>query len=137
MYGVLDLTNSAGGAKDLLSNMGVGGFLASLIIALLYIVSMWKIFTKAGKQGWIAIIPIVNTVVLFKIADLNPWLLLLYLIPIVNIFAIIITAIILEVNLAKNFGKSGGFAVGLIFLNVIFMPILAFSDAKYKSIENK
>ena len=33
--------------------------------------------------------------------------------------------------LAKVFGKETGFAVGLIFLTVIFEAILAFSDAKY------
>jgi hypothetical protein len=35
------------------------------------------------------------------------------------------------IALAQVFGKSGGFAVGLIFLSLIFMAILAFGDAKY------
>ena len=40
-------------------------------------------------------------------------------------------AIITMVKLAKAFGKSGGFAVGLIFLSIIFYCILAFGDAQY------
>ena len=36
------------------------------------------------------------------------------------------------VNLAKAFGKDGGFAVGLILLNTIFIMILAFGSAEYQ-----
>ncbi len=35
-----------------------------LAVLILCIVAAWRIFTKAGKPGWRAIIPIVNTVVL-------------------------------------------------------------------------
>jgi hypothetical protein len=35
------------------------------------------------------------------------------------------------VDLAKSFGKSGGYAVGLIFLSFIFIPMLGFGSAKY------
>ncbi|MBZ0199154.1 MAG: DUF5684 domain-containing protein, partial [Ignavibacteriaceae bacterium] len=37
------------------------------------------------------------------------------------------------VDLAKVFGKGGGFAAGLIFLPMIFYPILGFGDAEYSS----
>ena len=39
----------------------------------LYIVSMWKLFKKAGKQGWESIVPYYNTYVLIEIAGLNWW----------------------------------------------------------------
>jgi uncharacterized protein DUF5684 len=39
--------------------------------------------------------------------------------------------IIVAVDLAKSFGKGGGFAVGLILLPIIFFPILAFGSAAY------
>ena len=51
----------------------------SLIILAFYvliIVAQWKIFTKAGQEGWKALIPIYNVVVLYKIIGLSPWLLL-------------------------------------------------------------
>jgi hypothetical protein len=92
------------------------------------IVSMWKIFTKAGKPGWASIIPIYNIVVLFRISGLNALLILLMFIPIVNVVMIFV----LYINLAKSFGKGAGFGLGLIFLNIIFMPILAFSNAEYQ-----
>jgi len=98
-----------------------------LAIAVLGIVAMWKIFEKAGEPGWAAIIPFYNLYVLFKITWGNGWKFLFLLIPIANFVFLIITM----VKLAKAFGKSGGFAVGLIFLSVIFYCILAFGDAQY------
>jgi hypothetical protein len=40
--------------------------------------------------------------------------------------------IILTIDLAKSFGKGTGFALGLIFLSIIFWPVLAFGDATYQ-----
>ena len=93
---------------------------------------MWKIFKKAGKPGWASIIPIYNAVVMFQICGMNPWLLLLAIIPFVNFVTAPILSIIMNVNLAKKFGKGGGFAVGLIFLNFIFTLILAFGESEYQ-----
>lgn len=45
-------------------------------------------------------------------------------------FALVIN-ILYCVSLARSFGKSGGFAVGLIFLYPIFASILAFGKAQY------
>ncbi len=98
-----------------------------LAVMVLGIVAMWKIFEKAGEPGWAAIIPFYNLYVLFKITWGNGWKFLFLLIP----FANIVFAIITMVKLAKAFGKSGGFAVGLIFLSIIFYCILAFGDAQY------
>lgn len=98
-----------------------------LILYIIMVVANWKIFTKAGKPGWASIIPFYNYYVLFEIAGMNGWMFLLLLIPIVNI----VMAIMLYLNLAKAFGQSTGFAVGLILLNPIFMLILGFGSAKY------
>jgi hypothetical protein len=35
------------------------------------------------------------------------------------------------IDIARNFGRSGWFAAGLIFLPIIFFPILAFGDSVY------
>lgn len=103
----------------------------SLVVYVLMVVAMWRMFTKANKPGWAALIPIYNMVVLYQIAGLNPWLLLLYIIPFVNFIASIVLAIMLCINLSKAFGKSSGFAVGLIFLNTIFMLILGLGNSEY------
>jgi hypothetical protein len=109
------------------------GTILSLAVAVLAIVAMWKIFEKAGEPGWAAIIPFYNLYVLFKITWGKGWNFLLLLIPIANIVILIITM----VKLAKAFGKSGGFAVGLIFLSVIFYSVLAFDQSQYLGVPEK
>jgi uncharacterized membrane protein YhaH (DUF805 family) len=107
--------------------IGAIGGLFSLIIIILMIVSMWKVFTKAGKPGWACLIPFYNIIVMLQIAGKPGWWLLLFLIPVVNFIIAIITLL----AFAANFGKGGGFVAGLIFLPFIFWPLLAFGDARY------
>ncbi|MCA9538881.1 MAG: signal peptidase I [Myxococcales bacterium] len=107
---------------------GIAGMIVPLAIAILVIASMWKIYAKAGQPGWAAIIPIYNIVVLLKIVGRPVWWIILFLIPIVSIIALIL----IYVDLAKSFGKGAGFAVGLLLLGFIFLPILAFGDAQYQ-----
>jgi Family of unknown function (DUF5684) len=116
-------TTSAAGAAG-----GAVGCLIGLVVGLLLIVSMWKVFSKAGQPGWAAIIPIYNIYVLCKVAGRPGWWLLLMLIPLVNF----IIAIILNIDIAKKFGKGVGFGIGMIFLPFIFYPILGFGSAQYQ-----
>ena len=96
-----------------------------LVFGVISIVSYWKIFEKAGKPGWAAIIPIYSTIVLLEIIKKPLWWLLLLLIPGVNlIFAIWATNL-----LSKSFGKNEGFTIGLLLLPIIFLPILAFDKS--------
>ena len=91
------------------------------------IAAMWKVFDKAGQPGWAAIIPIYNYIVWLQIIGKPWWWVLLLIIPLVNI----VFVIIMYVELAKSFGKGTGFAIGLIFLSIVFFPILGFGDARY------
>jgi hypothetical protein len=110
-----------------MAGIGVGIMVIYLIIGLLMIIAMWKVYTKAGKPGWAVIIPIYNAIVLLEIVDKPLWWIILMLIPLVNV----IISIIVTVELAKKFGQSVGFAIGLILLPIIFYPILGFGGAKY------
>ena len=105
-----------------------------LAIAIVQVIAMWKIFTKAGEKGWKAIIPIYNFVILFKISSLSPWLILVYfaaIIPFIGWIAPIALNAVLSYKLAKSFGKDGGWAVGLYFLAPIFYMILGFGQSEY------
>jgi len=97
------------------------------IVILFYVVTMWKIFTKAGQPGWAAIIPIYNLVVLHQIVGKPIWWIILYIIPLVGL----IIGIIVTHALSTSFGKGAGFTVGLIFLGFIFYPILAWGESQY------
>lgn len=109
--------------------VGLGVFLLIyLVIIIVVIAGFWKMFTKAGQPGWAAIIPIYNSYIMCKIAGRPGWWVILLLIPYLNL----IFWIILMVDLAKSFGKGIGFAVGMILLSFIFIPILGFGDAEYQ-----
>lgn len=56
----------------------------------------------------------------------------LSIIPFIGGIAVVILHMVLYINLAHRFSKSTGFGVGLALLSVVFFPILAFGDAKYK-----
>lgn len=94
-----------------------------LLISAATIAAMWMIFEKAGEPGWAAIVPFYNLYTLFKITWGSGWMFLLLLIPLANFVILIIT----WVKLSKAFGKGGGWACGLIFLNTIFICIMGFS----------
>ena len=101
--------------------------LVYLALIILLLVSQWKTFAKAGQPGWACIVPIYNVIVLLQIAKKPIWWIILLFIPFVNIIIIILV----NIAVAENFGKGAGFGLGLVFLPIIFFPILAFSDAKY------
>ena len=64
------------------------------VIALM-VAAMWKVFTKAGKPGWAAIVPIYNIIVLLQIAGKPTWWIVLFLIPIVSLIFAILTYVAL------------------------------------------
>ena len=102
--------------------------IVGLLIALLLIIAMWKVFTKAGQPGWASIIPIYNLYIWCKIVGRPGWWIILMLIPFVNF----VICIILCIDMAKSFGKGAGFGIGLALLGIIFWPILGFGSAKYQ-----
>ncbi|HEY4223351.1 MAG TPA: DUF5684 domain-containing protein [Myxococcota bacterium] len=105
----------------------MGGIISgvlSLAIGIFYIYAFAKVFMKANQPGWAAIIPLYNVIVLLKIAGKPIWWIFLLCIPFVGI-------LLVNLSLAKSFGKSGGFGFGLTVLAPIFVPVLAFGDAQY------
>lgn len=102
----------------------------AIIVSIISIVALWKIFAKAGEPGWAAIVPFYNNYVLFKITMGNGWLFLLMFVPLVNI----VMSFMVIFKLAKVFGHGIGFGFGLLFLQVIFLLILAFGSSEYEGV---
>lgn len=128
-----------------------------LVIALgwwiLQIVANWRIFTKAGEAGWKSIIPVYSDYVSYKIAWQTSYFWLTLILGIVAscigsvnmdgesmMLAMIVTVIraiiaiisvLYSIKLARAFGRGTGFAIGLIFLQPIFLLILGLGDDRY------
>lgn len=54
-------------------------FVIGLGLIVLRLIGQWKVFEKAGKPGWAAIIPCYNNWVLFEISGVNPIFSLFYI----------------------------------------------------------
>jgi hypothetical protein len=113
------------------SGLGAGVAILFILIGIavyvFYGYCLGLVFRKAGQPLWAGFVPIYNSYILLKVVGRPGWWLILYFIPVINF----IITIIVYLDLAKSFGKGVGFALGLIILSFIFIPILAFSDARY------
>jgi hypothetical protein len=120
------LANSA--AMGLMAGIGLGIFFMLFAIGIFFIVCYWKIFTKAGQPGWAIFVPFYSLFVFLRIINKPWWYFFLFMIPIYGWF---ILPIICVHRLSLSFGKSAGFTLGLIFISIVFVPILAFDNSTY------
>lgn len=124
----------------------------SLVCAVLSIVGLWKIFSKAGEKGWKAIVPFLNSYTMFKISWKPTMFWVYFALTCVTSFitrissdsgflvllsfaasiASLVILIMLYNKLSHAFGKGTGFTVGLVFLAPIFLMILGFGSAQYQ-----
>lgn len=97
------------------------------IPVILMFAGLWKIFEKAGKPGWAAIVPIYGSIVLAEIVRKPIYWAFLMLIPYIGL----IWGIWMTNLLVKRFGKDEAFTVGCVLLPFVFLPILGFGDSQY------
>ena len=144
MFGTSPILNSFFWTKDL--------SVAAIVYYIILIVGLWKVFEKAGEEGWKALIPFYNFYILFKIAGVPSyfWMMLIctglaavcYFLgniifityPLGWIFTAVASLILFAMwsALSNAFGHSTGFALGLWLLNPIFILILGFGSSDYR-----
>ena len=136
------------------SMMVLGGMylIFAFVWWILQIIANWNIFTKSGEAGWKSLIPIYGDYVSYKIAwqtsyfwlnfilgillsyvsnaNLNESMFLSLIVILLKI-ALTVINIMYCVKLARAFGRSIGFAIGLILLQPIFLLILGFGSDQY------
>jgi len=89
----------------------------------------WGVFRKAGRPGWTAVVPIYNVYVLvIHVAQLSLLWFLLCLVPLVQIIAVILV----NIEVAKRFGRSEAYGLGLTVIGFVFYPILGLGPARYR-----
>jgi len=123
-------------------------FLVLIVIAVVVfmIIVTVKVYQKAGKAGWEAIVPYYNNWVLCEIAGVKWWFFLILiagsicsvlglkvLVPLAAL-ASLGASFFVNYNIAIKFGKEPvGFGVGLTLLPVIFYAILAFGNDTFNA----
>ena len=76
-------------------------FVFFLIVQVIHFLGTWKLYTKAGRKAWEAIIPIYNAVVLMKILNRPWWWIVLLFIPVINLLMFPV----IWVETIRSFGK--------------------------------
>lgn len=95
-------------------------YIIFVLIIILIQFGLWKLFVKAGRQGWESLIPFYREYVICKVAGRPGWLVALLLIPIINIFV----AISIYLDFVKCFGKrSFPEHAGTILLPFVVFPL--------------
>lgn len=115
--------------------------LASLVLML---AAQWKLLEKAGEKGWKCLIPVYGSYVWYKVTwSAGAWAamialsILSSLLARVQVLGLLISLAVLVMYLvgchmvSLSYGKGGGFTAGLIFLPVVFYPVLAFGRSEY------
>lgn len=117
--------------SELMAALAILGVVLFVVVCLvvLTISARWKMFKKAGQPGWASVIPFYSAVKTLELTNYPLWWSLLMVVPIVNIFLMVV---VLR-RLATAFGKGAWFTIGLIFLPFIFYPILAWGKAEYSN----
>lgn len=159
LIGIQDTLLSYSESDLIAGGMIVGGIAGAgvaiaLILYVLQVIAYWRIFTKAGEKGWKSIIPVYNMYVQYRLTWRTRYFWISLILAVVsavfqtisesgdgNTFAMILETvcgiatlvftIISYYRLARSFGHGGGFTVGLVLLNFIFMLILGFGKDAY------
>ncbi len=77
-------------------------FIFFLIIQVVHFLGTWKLYVKAGRKAWEAIVPIYNAVILMKIINRPWWWVILLFIPVINV----IMLPVIWVETIRSFGKN-------------------------------
>ena len=110
--------------------------LIALVVGIITLIATWKVYKKAGKGGWEAIIPFYCNWVLVEISGLNWWWFLLFFAPLVTSFmgvewlgslVYLFAAFNCYYNLSKKFKQGVGFAICMTLVTPICLMILGFS----------
>ncbi|MBQ8682017.1 MAG: zinc ribbon domain-containing protein [Bacilli bacterium] len=119
--------------------------MSGVVLAMLgfYLVGLWKLFEKAGRNGWEAIIPFYNTWVLAEISGMAWWYALIIIfsnlgvlgsedLGLVLSLAAMVAEFFIFYNLSKKFHRDTGFAILMTFFPFVMIPIMGFSkDFQY------
>ncbi|MGS2761711.1 signal peptidase I [Sinomicrobium sp. M5D2P9] len=77
-------------------------FVFFLVLQLVHFAGTWKLYQKAGRKAWEALVPVYNAVILMKIINRPWWWVILLFIPIINL----IMFPVVWVETARSFGRN-------------------------------
>lgn len=115
------------------------GIVAAVVIYIVAAIFLMRVFAKAGVDGgWRAWVPVYNTMIFYKLGDLNPWLVVigfaLALIPFLNFFVALGLAILMTMaawRIGLKLQKEVPWIFLFIFLGLVWLGINAFDRSRW------
>jgi hypothetical protein len=121
--------------------------IGTLGFSLLLVISVWRVFNKAGENGGNVLVPILNFYTTWKISGTSQLFLLLVLGPsfVLTLAAKVLSTpaelilslvaafgyLVISLGVARSFGKGRIFGIGLWLMPFLFYPVLAFSSSDF------
>ncbi len=108
-------------------------FIFFLILQVIHFLGTWKLYVKAGRKSWEAIVPVYNAVILMKIINRPWWWVILLFIPVINV----IMLPVIWVETIRSFGRNStqDTVLVLVTLGFYIFYINYLQDVSY--IENR
>jgi hypothetical protein len=116
---------------DFLIALALSTALTLVLLGVPTLAGLWKVFEKAGRPGWAALVPVYNLAVLHRIAGHPGWWAWLYLLPCAWP-VVIVPSVLACLDLAKCFGKDALFGLALVAAPFVAFPVLGFGPARYE-----
>lgn len=91
-------------------------FIFILLLQVVHFAGTWKLYKKAGRQAWEALVPIYNAYVLMKIINRPGWWIILLFIPIVNLLMFPV----IWVETIRSYGRNSTLDTWLVVLTLGF-----------------
>jgi len=93
-----------------------GWIIFLLIVQVVHFLGTWKLYQKAGRKPWEALIPIYNGIILMQIINRPKWYVILLFVPIVNLLMFPVV----WVETIRSFGKNKTLDTWLVLLTLGF-----------------
>ena len=109
-----------------------------LVFQIIYFLSTWKLFIKAGEKPIYSLIPFYNLIIMMKIIKRPKWWVVLLFIPVINL--LMVGVVIIEI--LRSFGKNSNLdtLIGLVSLGTYITYINYFGSIDYvrdRDVKNK
>ena len=100
-----------------------------LVIQVIHFLGTWKLYVKAGRKAWEALVPVYNAVVLMQIINRPKWWVFLLFIPIINLLMFPV----IWVETIRSFGRNSRPETFLVILTLGFYIFYVnyFLDVQY------
>lgn len=108
-------------------------FIFFLIIQVIHFLGTWKLYKKAGRETWEAIVPIYNAIILMQIINRPKWWVVLLFIPVVNL--LMFPIIWIETCRSFGFNKKSDTILAVLTFGLYIYYINYIANSNY--IENR